>query len=101
MKCKERLDKNQEDSLALNVNARLEGTLDLVASKAKYHQNCRTSFSVMRPDKKVRAAANSEILSAFEMACDWMENQIEIVTVSKLCDKMREFNNSDKNYNTQ
>ena len=53
MKCKERLDQNQEDSLALNVKARLEGTLDLVASKAKYYQNCRKSFSVMRPGKKV------------------------------------------------
>ena len=74
MKCKERLDKNQEDSLALNVNARLEGTLDLVASKAKYHQNCKTSFSVMRPGKKVGAAANSEKLSSFDTACDWLEN---------------------------
>ena len=55
----------------------------------------------MRPSKNVGAAANSEKLSAFEMACDWLENQIEIVTVSKLCDKMREFNNSDENYNTR
>ena len=55
----------------------------------------------MRPGKNVGAAANSEKLSAFEMACDWLENQIEIVTVSKLCDKMREFNNSSENYNTR
>ena len=91
----------KDDCLALDVKHRLDGTLDLVASKAKYHHNCRTSFSVVTYSNKLGAVSNAFKSSAFEKACDWLEEQTEVVTVTKLCDKMKEFNDGDETYKTQ
>ena len=102
--CDRRLLVDPDDQWALSITGRLSSAINLVASGAKYHQSCRASFSKMRQMKspsKIGGPQDSEKSTAFEQACIWLENEMEMKTIGDFCTKMRELSPKGETYKHQ
>ena len=89
-KCKERGDKWVEE-----VSRRLSLSIDLVASDAEYHKQCKANFFICKdiPGQKnvVKTPgppASEPMKQTFENLCDWLDNQAELFTIKELHEKL-------------
>ena len=101
LNCHSRLLLCSDDAWALSVKSKLSTCFDLVAEGASYHKFCRLSFlkghelksSIPkgRPKEKDKS-------SSFERACDWLEKEIELHTLSEFAEKATELSESHETY---
>ena len=52
----------------------------------------------MKSPSKIGAPQDSEKSTAFEQACCWLENEIEMKTIGDFCSKMRELSPKGETY---
>ena len=97
--CDDRISKDCNDSWAIEIKGRVHDCVDFVATEARYHQNCRALFSSWRqlkPSNALGRPANVAVKSAFEKACDVLETEAEIYTVSEFAEMVKRFSPSNE-----
>ena len=95
--CSERLESDNDDTWAITVKARLETVFDLVACKGKYHQKCRANFRDVSINR-VGAPTDDKTMTTFENACEWLEKQSEVQSVSKFTEIIKLFSEDGSSY---
>ena len=80
--CQERLEKDESDTWALEVNKRIQGCIDFVASEARYHRYCRVRFSCGKTLQPQNRSRNEDIMYFFKKICEWIELETDIHTVT-------------------
>lgn len=96
--CEKRLQKKQYDAWAMEVEGRVNNCVDFVAVEARYHQNCRVLFSTggnLNSNKVAGRRSNTTLTNAFEKACEWLEEESELHSVSEFAAKVDEFAETD------
>ena len=90
----------RKDAWATEVERRVSGCIDLVASDAVYHDTCKTQFFSDKSlsakvdifktpeQKKLGCPQNNEMQASFKHLCQWLEEQTELYTVAELYDKI-------------
>ena len=90
----------RKDAWATEVERRVSGCIDLVASEAVYHDTCKTRFFSDKSlsakvdifktpeQKKPGRPQNNEMQASFKHLCQWLEEQTELYTVAELYDKI-------------
>jgi len=91
--CTDRLREDSGDEWAQAVLARVGGCIDLVAAEARYHSSCNLRFSSTASSSKAvnpnRGRKKSEEISCcFEQACNWLEQDANLHTVTEVREKM-------------
>ena len=79
----------------IEVNKRILGCIDFVASEAHYHRDCRAQFSggknLIPENQNVDRNRNEQMPYYFRKTCEWIGSETEIHTVTQFRDKMREY----------
>ena len=92
--CKSRLQKDNDDKLALEVQSRISNCIDFIAAEARYHTQCMSLFKSEKKferSKQNKGRPKDDLVSkAFEEACDWLEEEIDIITVAQFEEKVKE-----------
>lgn len=92
------------DSWSEDVCRRLTDCIDLVASEAVYHKECRLKFFT---DKNVEAPSTArkcpigkqpQRYEYFEKLCLWLDEQVDLFTVSELYSKMQTISDGGEIY---
>ena len=69
--------------------------VDFVAAEARYQQHRRVVFSsgkhLKSSSKTVGLPVNTIIKNAFEEACEWLEKEPELHSISQFAEKVIEF----------
>lgn len=79
------------------MKGRVNDCVDFVVAKARYHQNWQVIFcgKHLKPtNKNVGQPWNVAIIDAFEKACDWLEKEPELHSISKFAEKVWEYSES-------
>ena len=92
-RCNERADNWGND-----VHYRLQDCIDLVANEAVYHLNCYRIFFLHRDTPKSTPQRQSEQQENFEKLCLWLDEQVELFTLTDLYDRMCASVDRDKVY---
>ena len=96
--CNMRLLSCADDSWACSVKSKLATCFDLVAVGATYHNICRLNFKNGNQVQNVGRPKETETMSAFEQACIWLEQEIEIHTLSEIANKIKEFSETEDSF---
>ena len=89
------------------VQFRLCDGRDFVATRAKYHRQCRSNFFTFKEKIKIEKIVpgrkkSNEMQQNFDQLCTWLEKQIDLFTVSELHQKMGTFSSGiDQIYGTK
>ena len=84
--CENRISKDANDAWAVEVKGRINECIDFVASEARYHRDCRAIFSSgrqLKPSKVAGRLVNNTVKTAFDEACECLENEAEIYTITE------------------
>ena len=105
-KCKQRIEADVTYQWAIDVLARVEDCVDLVAAESRYHSNCLLRFNQNKPSEKIDEPKSGRKLSqklmyCFSEACDWLEGEVPPHSVVKLREKMMEFADGRDVYGVQ
>ena len=95
--CTSRLKVNPDDKWTIEVKARTTNCIDIIAAKAWYHQICRVEFQTgKKGNRRVCCSMgkgrreNRIQMKGFFVACIWIENQSEVLSMKQFRDKMQE-----------
>ena len=83
--------RGRENNYAKNIERRLLGISNFVATEAWYHSACRSSFESPLPKKSLKSCPiSTDKIAAFESICIILEDEIELFTLSEFQAKMEE-----------
>ena len=87
----------RDDNFASNVRNRLSVCTDLVAAEAVYHTHCYAKFFLDIPNATgIRGRPECpKMLAAFNLTCDWLENEIDLFTLEDFWMKMKEVSDEE------
>ena len=87
--------KNADDKQAKSTERRLLVVNDLVAAEAKYHVLCRVNFEKPVPQHQTPARpVSTEKVMTFNKACEILEENVDLYTVSELHNMMSRLENN-------
>ena len=92
-KCKQRIEADVTYQWAIDVLARVEDCVDLVAAESRYHSNCLLRFNQNKASEKIDEPKSGrkpsqKLMYCFSEACDWLEGEVFPHSVVKLREKM-------------
>ena len=99
--CELRLCIKSDDIWAIDVKSRLVNCIDLVAVEAVYHHKCRTDFSLAKSteiSKSKGLPVNTDLRSAFEETCEWLESESVLHTLQEFVEKLKEIAGTNEPY---
>ena len=98
--CSQRISCDSTDGWALDVKARVNACIDLVATKAKYHMRCRMEFELGNPQNSCIKGRkpSSKHMDSFKEACRWLEQESKVHTVKEFREKIQEYLGEVKAY---
>ena len=89
----------RNDDWAQKVRSRVLPCIDLVQANAKYHDDCRKTFTgKFGPLPQAGRPQSQEKQKHFEAICDWLEADGDLHSIGELHDRMKEIADSEDVY---
>ena len=88
----------RNDHWAEKVKSRVLPCIDLVQANAKYHEDCRKTFTGRFGPLSNGRPQNEGKQRNFEAICEWLETDGDLHSIAELHDRMKEMANSEDIY---